>query len=81
MIYSEVFLPAIAQHAVSRSLTVKINPGVNQSSGDIMQDWISSSPLAVFAQSGVSGLRSVFTQTTEHMFNEGTPNRTLDVWC
>lgn len=44
MIYGEVFhiaRTAAAQH----SLTVKINPGVNQSCDDIMQDWISFSPL------------------------------------
>lgn len=73
MIYSEVVLIiriAAAQLTVLRRLTTKTNLGVNQSSNDITQGWISSSP-------SVWRLRILFTQTTEVKINEGTPSTTL----
>lgn len=49
--------------------------GGNQASDDIMQDQISSSPLCVCTK--WRRLASMFTQTTEDMFNEGPPNTNI----
>lgn len=77
VIYGDGFLSATARRATSRSLTVKINPGVNPKRRWHHQAGSDFLPLtfSVFAQSGVCLHRQ---QSACSMRERQT--RTLDVW-
>jgi len=75
------FSSAAAQHTISRSLTVKINLAVNQSGDDIMQDWISSSPLVCLHKVECEGWGVCLHRQQSTCSMREHQTLTLNVWC